>query len=444
MPFDLLITGGIILTMEPGCMPFQGAIGISNGKIEAIWEGEGSESDAHEFLDARGMIVLPGLINGHVHGDMTIVRGLLEDLTLQEQNRKVEPFNYLLDILSDEVRIISRKLTYAEALKGGTTFLCENMYWSLGAQSVQAMKDSGIRGALVEDARPDFTQPDRFFKTEEMGLLFDLFREEGFVPVIGGIAEEDFSIDRLKKLRAIQEQTGALLTMHLAETNWRLEAVQQMAGITSIHFLEKNGLLSDRLIGSHAVWVDDDEIEMLSVAGVKVVSTPVCEMKIADGIAPIPKYLQKGITVGLGTDGALWNNSSDLFGEMKTLALLHKLNSGVRSISARQALEMATIQGATVFGIQDETGSLREGKRADIILLNANQLHMAPLRWKHLDNVFSMVVFCATANDVEHVILGGEPVVFNNKLLTLDERELLLEVETISESITNKLPKEWL
>jgi 5-methylthioadenosine/S-adenosylhomocysteine deaminase len=203
--------------------------------------------------------------------------------------------------------------------------------------------------------------------------------------------------------------------------------------------LHQNGFLEDWLIGSHAVWVDDEEVGLMAEGGVRVVNTPVAEMKIADGIAPVPKYLASGIRVGLGTDGALWNNCNDLFREMKALVLLHQIGSGIRSLNAGQALEMATIGGASVFGLETEQGSISAGKRADLVLVDTAGAHLRPLRWRTPSNIVSNIVYCATGQDVHTVIIGGRPVVVARALQTLDENDVIAEAQAIGDRIAEAI-----
>jgi 5-methylthioadenosine/S-adenosylhomocysteine deaminase len=442
MSFDIIVEGGIVVSMEHASEPFIGSIAIKDGHIEAIWEGSDIREKAREHIDAQDMIVLPGLINGHVHGDMTVARGLGDDKTLLEQNEAFYPLDFFGGLLSPEERVVSRQLTYIEAIKGGTTFLCENMFWSLGRESIQALHEVGIRGALVEDARPDFLDPKILVDTAQMIEFCRAAREAGFVPVIGSVAEEDYDDGLLQDIKQMAQECNALIHTHLAETDWRIERVKNDFNTTPVRYLHANDFLGDWLIGSHAVWVDEEEAEFLAECGVRIVNTPTAEMKIADGIAPVPSYLSKGIPVGLGTDGAMWNNCNDLFREMKAVVLLHQVGSGIRSITAQQALEMATIQGAVVFGQDAELGSIAPGKLADVVLVDTNQPHLRPLRWRHHSNIVSNVVYCATGRDVHTVIIDGQPIVVARELQTLCESDVIAEAQAIGDRLAKAIALE--
>ncbi|MFF2447413.1 amidohydrolase family protein [Neobacillus sp. NPDC058068] len=442
MGFDLVVSEGIIVTMTPGSKPFIGSLGITNGKIEFIKEGRIHPSEGKECLDARGKIISPGLINGHCHGDMTVVRGLADHLTLKEQNEKFAPYHFLYDLLSNQDRYYSRQLTYIEALRSGTTFITENMYWSLGLDSIKAMAETGIRGALVEDVRSDFTNPHSLVSLEYLMNFKEKCEQKDIIPILGSVSEEDFDENLMDQIFRMAEASNLLVTQHLAETTWRVNMCKERFGKTPVQFLSDNRLLSQNLIGSHSIYIDEEEIKSMAASGTKVINTPVCEMKIADGVAPIPEFLREGVITGLGTDGALWNNSNDMFREIKGLILLQTISKGIRSLHAKQALEMATIDGAKIFGVEDRIGSLAIGKEADFVVIDASAPHLRPLRIGPHENVFSTLAYNVTGSDVESVYISGNPVVYHKQLLTLDENEIIQEVQAASERVVKEIPEE--
>jgi 5-methylthioadenosine/S-adenosylhomocysteine deaminase len=434
MAFDVVLSGGIILSAENGYEPFIGSVAFENGRIARLKHGPVPRGDAREWIDAAGKIVMPGLVNAHCHGDMTLARGFGDGLTLLEQIETFAPSNWFYAWIGDDDRYASRQLTYAEALLSGTTFLCENMYWSLGARSVGAMAQSGISGALCEDIRKDFSRPDVFVEDEWLREFAGLCREQGLVPVLGGVSEEDFDRETVLRIRRKAEAIGMPETRHLAENDWRVELIRRKFGSTPVRFLADAGALHGGMIGSHGVYVDEEEARMLAENGVSIANTPLCEMKIHDGVAPIPLYLKAGVNVCLGSDGAMWNNVNDIFSEMKGMALLHSLHSGPRALGAKDVLNMATVNGYRAFGITD-AGTLAEGMRANVILLNATGAHMAPLRLGRYENVTSAVVYCATGRDVTDVFVGGGHVVKDGALTTLNLPELIARVAAAAEKI---------
>ena len=189
------------------------------------------------------------------------------------------------------------------------------------------------------------------------------------------------------------------------------------------------------------VYASDEEVRQLAKTDTKVVNTPLCEMKIDDGIAPIPQMVQEGVTVCLGTDGAMWNNSNDIFREMKGMALLHSINSGVRSLKKTDILDMATINGAKCFGMEQDYGTIEEGKKADFILIETRVPHMQPLLMGENETVTSTLVFNTTGQDVTDVFVDGRHVVRDGKLLTADVNYVIGRVQEAAEKIASALSK---
>ncbi len=351
---------------------------------------------------------------------MTLGKGLGDDLTLLEQNEAFGDSSWFYDYIDDDDRYYSRQLTYCEALLSGTTFIVENMYWGLGTRSVQAMNQVGIRGALAEDIRKDFSNPDIMHSPKDISEFAKHCKENNILPIIGSISEEDFHRERLQKISEITKSHSLITTFHLAETTWRLQLIKEKFNTSPIKFLYENGVLGEKVLGSHVVHLDSEEIKLLASTGTKVVNTPLCEMKICDGIAPIPEMVKAGVCVCLGTDGAMWNNSNDIFREMKGMSLLHTINSGIRSLDKKEILDMATLNGAKAFGLEELYGSIEKGKKADFILIETNSPHMQPLVLGDHENVTSAVVYSATGSDVAHVFVNGRQVVENHKLLDID------------------------
>ena len=435
MKYETGISGAVIVSAHNGYRPFIGSVGVLHGRIETVAEGQIKSEECEVFIDADGKILMPGLVNGHCHGDMTMARGLGDDLTLLEQNHKFADTGWFYTLIQDEDRYYSRQLTYCEALLSGTTFIMENMYWGLGADSVRAMKEVGIRGALAEDVRVDFQKPDEFISEEALTDFINLCRENDLIPVLGGISEEDYETKRLKKIQAIAEIRGISITSHMAENTWRQDIVREKYGTSAIDYLHKNSLLGKKVIGSHEVYASAEEVFQLADTQTKVVNTPLCEMKIQDGIAPIPEMVRKGVTVCLGTDGAMWNNSNDIFREMKGMSLLHSLNSGVRSLKKTDILDMATRNGAKCFGLEKEYGTIEAGKKADFILIETKVPHMQPMLIGEKETVTSALVYNATGQDVTDVFVDGRHVVKNREIQTADVSVIMKKVQETSEKI---------
>jgi len=436
---DLGIDNVIVVSGNFGYEPFRGSLCVRGGLIAEVRKGGVSPGECAEWIDGGGKILMPGLVNCHCHGDMTLARGLGDDMTLLEQNEAFHSHNWFRRYITDADRFYARQLTYCESLLAGCTFVCENMYWGLEGKSVSAMTEIGIKGALVEDVRRDFADSGSLLPDSVIRDFSAACRESGLVPVVGLPAEEDWETESLQKIFTKLENVDALQTMHLAENEWRLELIQKKYGMRPVEYLAWNGFLHDRLIGSHVVCADENDLGLLKKANVKIANTPLCEMKIADGIAPVPEMVRRGLTVGIGTDGALWNNSNDIFREMKGMSLLHTVSGGIRSLSKKNILDTATRGGAAVFGLEAEIGMVKEGMKADIILIDVDKPHLQPLVLGKNENVTSAIVYAATGGDVTDVFVNGKRLVKNGVLTTADVRTLISEVRRTAEKIAGEI-----
>jgi len=437
--YTLGIDNVIIVSGNFGYEPFAGSVCIQGQRIAEVRKGPVPRNECAEWIDGGGKILMPGLVNCHCHGDMTLARGLGDDMTLLEQNETYDSHNWFQKYINDDDRYYSRQLTYCESLLAGCTFVCENMYWGLGDRSIQAMGEIGIKGALVEDIRQDFTDLESLLPDDALREFSSNCRRAGLVPVIGWPAEEDWETELLQKIFTKLQNIDVLQTLHLAENDWRVDIIQKKYGARPIEYLAQGGFLHDRLIGSHVVFADENEIGLLKRANVKVANTPLCEMKIADGIAPVPEMLRQGLTVGIGTDGALWNNSNDIFREMKGMSLLHAVTSGIRSISKKVILDMATTGGAAVFGMEAEIGMVKEGMKADMILIDANKPHLQPMVIGRNENVTSAIVHNATGGDVTDVFVNGKRLVKDGALTGIDVPSLIARVRQAAEKIAKEI-----
>ena len=432
--FDVVICNGIIVSASYDYHPFVGSVGIEGDKISYVGSKKLSHLDGYQCIDASNMIVMPGLVNGHCHGDMAFAKGVGDELTLEEQMNDFGKLNWFFDDLTEEDRYYCRLFTYCEALLNGTTLIMENMFWSLPSKTIDAFSKVGIRGAAAEDVRPDFLESDTFHKNENLEKFKQECNASGIIPVFGTLPEEAFSDFRLKKVKKIIDDHDVFYTSHLAETTWRREIVLKNMQTTPVKALSRYGLLSSKYIASHAVQVDTEEIMLMADAGVKVVSTPICEIKIQDGIAPIPEMLEADIVVAVGTDGAMWNNVNDIFRELRCMALLHNYIHGLGTLSAKTLLDMGTINGAKLFDKEEELGAIEEGKLADVITVNCLNSRMQPMRLTS-DSVLSNLIFCAQGSDVCDVIVDGKPRVINKQILDVNFNEIIQYVGNLSKRV---------
>jgi 5-methylthioadenosine/S-adenosylhomocysteine deaminase len=234
----------------------------------------------------------------------------------------------------------------------------------------------------------------------------------------------------LKRAKDIARQKNVKLFVHLAETKTEAEQIQEQHGATPVRYLESLGLLDEDTICVHCVWLEDNEIEILGKSGAKVSTCPQSNMKLGSGIAPLKKILDSGISVGLGTDGCASNNRLDMFSEMDICAKLHKVKDlDPTALPAKSVLEMATIGGANVLGLENKIGSLTPGKQADIILLDLKKPHLQP--FYHSD----LLVYGASGADVDTAIIAGKIVMQDRKVLTFDVDQAMAEVRKLAKNL---------
>jgi 5-methylthioadenosine/S-adenosylhomocysteine deaminase len=424
-----LIEGGIVVTMADargGVRP-GASVAVEHDRIAAVGcrEELRRRFPAAQLLDAGGSVVLPGLVNAHSHTDLQVLKGLAEGLDLHGWDADPQLLELLAELdRRDSVGLIEAALRagYAQMARGGTTFVgefsCADPAFPV---AFEVLKEMGLSGALVTDkASP-----------AGLGTPPDGFRFLAHLPEEEALTEED-----LRTAEAEAASGNAWLTMHAAETRKRLELVQARFGLSTIRLLARHHLLSRRTILSHAVHVDAEEIRLIAESGAGVVASPAAEMKLADGISPLVAMAEAGIPLGLGTDCALCNNGVDLFAEMRTAGLLQKLASGPAAMGPAELLRMATLGGATLFGMEHELGSLEEGKRADLCLVDATGLAMRPLlAVGPRTNVLANLVFSATAADVTHTMARGRWVVADRRLVNQDEAQLAARLQYAAEHL---------
>jgi len=438
---DLIITNGTVVTMDSGHRIIEnGAIAVSHGRIVAV--GTTAEIQkayfAPETMDLQGRMVVPGLINGHTHIPMTLFRGLADDLDLQEWLTKYIFPAEAKNVTEDFVRAGTR-LGLAEMIRGGTTTYCD-MYYFEDAIAEETSK-AGVRAVLGETVI-DFPVADNKTNAEAMAYVEKFVKRwqgnELITPAIAPHAPYTVSEEHLRAVRAFSDRTGAPIVTHISETKREVEDSLKAKNASPVDYLDRIGFLNERVIAAHMVWPTAAELETLKRLKVGVVHNPQSNMKLASGVAPVPKMLTAGIRVGLGTDGAASNNDLNMWEEMDTAAKLHKVFSGdPKVLSAEEAFEMATIRGAQALHLDREVGSIEVGKHADLVIIERDDLNQIPLY-----NVYSDLVYATKAADVITVIINGKTVMRDRKLLTLDESAIKesarLFRDKVAKSLTSK------
>jgi len=435
---DLLVLGGTLVSMDKERrIILDAGIAVVGGRIVAV----GSRRDisgtytAPQKVNADGRLIVPGLINGHTHIPMTLFRGLADDLDLQDWLTKYI-FPAEAKNVSEEFVRAGTRLGLAEMIRGGTTTYCD-MYYFEDAIADETAK-AGVRGVLGETII-DFPVADNKTNAEAMAYVERFVKNwqgnDLIVPAIAPHAPYSVSEEHLKAARAFSDRTGAPIVMHISETKREVDDSLKAKGASPIDYLERIGFLSNRLIAAHVVWPNAGEIGILKRAGVGVVHNPQSNMKLADGVAPVPKMMQEGLRIGLGTDGAASNNDLSMWEEMDTAAKLHKVFSGdPKVMSAKEAFELATIRGAQALHLENEIGSIEKGKRADLVIVERDSLNQIPLY-----NVYSDLVYATKANDVETVIINGRIVMRDRRLLTLNEQEIKASARRFRDQVNRSL-----
>ena len=436
MTADLLISGGLVLTFnKTNEVIEEGGVAVVGDRIVVVDEASllSREIEAREHLDVSGCLVMPGLVNVHTHAAMTCLRGLADDLPLQEWLHK-----YIFPVeathINDESAYWSTMLGIVEMIRTGTTTFCDGYFYEDSA--ARAVSDSGIRAILAQGVidfpAPGVPDPKMNLKVAEAFVMRWQAKSSLLRPSVFCHSPYTCSPDTLSRAKEICLEHGVLFQVHLAETQSELDEIQERFGRRPVGHAEALGLLDAGTLCHHAVTVNDDEIDLLAQAAVGVSHNPESNMKLASGVAPLPQMLAAGVRVGLGTDGCASNNNLDLLQEMDTAAKLHKIHQGNPALcSAVQVASMATKGGAAALGMTEEIGTLEPGKNADLIVIDLNQPHLTPMY-----EPCSHLVYTARGADVRDVVIDGKVVMRQRRLLTVDQMEVMAKVSEIAEAIS--------
>ena len=434
---NILIKNATILTMNSNRDIIKnGTIAIDKDKIIDVGPTSQIEKkySADKIIYAQNKVVLPGLINTHTHIPMTLFRGYADDMPLKTWlEEKIWP---LEQHLTAEDCYVGALLGCLEMIKSGTTCFAD-MYYFL-EKIAQAVEESGLRANLCY-ALLDFGNQEIGEELIKVGMqdIKNLHeRANGRIHCsFGPHATNTCSADLLKKAKKAADQLKVNIHIHVSETKNEFEKFKIEYGKTPIEYLKDLDFLGPNVLAAHCVWLTDNDVRLLKETDTKVAHNPISNMKLASGIAPVPKLLASGVTVALGTDGCASNNNLDLFEEMKTTALIHKVNSlNPTLVSAQQAVEMATINGAKALGIENYVGSIEPNKKADLIIVNAIKPH-----WVPLFNLYSNLVYSSQGNDVETTIVDGQILMENQQIKTIQELEVIELAQKTAENLVKKV-----
>lgn len=423
---DILIRNGRIITVDNQNRIIEnGTVLIRSDTIIKIGTAdEMGEIKADCIIDAKNGIIMPGLINTHTHLPMSLFRGFADDMPLVIW---LNDYMFKLEakyIDAETVRC-GTLLSCAEILLSGTTTCCDGYFHEEAV--AKAVHEAGIRAVLGQGVI-DFPAPGVADPSLNVEHAADFARRfKNFYPRITSSifchSPYTCSQDTLVNAKQAARDAGVLFQIHVAETKSENEQMRQLYRKTAVEYLDSIGILDSNTILVHAVWVTDQDIEIIRQRGSSISHNPESNMKLASGIAPVLDFIRAGVPTGLGTDGSASNNNLDLFTEMDSAAKLHKVHRcDIGVLDVLSVLKMATIEGAKAIGLGEITGSLEVGKRADIIILDTHKPHLVPMY-----HPISHLVYSATGADVRDVIIDGNIVVRDRKITTLDLDSILIK-----------------
>ncbi|MDQ3755165.1 MAG: 5'-deoxyadenosine deaminase [Acidobacteriota bacterium] len=426
MSSSILIRNGLIVTMDAANSIINGDVLVKDNCIAAI--GEVGEK-ADEVIDASGCAVLPGFVQTHVHLCQTLFRGAADDLPLIDWlKQRVWPMEAAHTPASLRA---SARLGVAELIKGGTTCALTMETVRHTAEVFRVVEETGFRatvGKCMMDAGGDvpaelLEETDNSI-AESLALLAEWHGRDGgrirycFAPRFTISCTHEL----LERVANLAREKSVMVHTHASENLTEIAMVESTTGQRNVAYLSSVGLTAPHVALAHCVHLHDSEIDILARTGTHVAHCPSSNLKLGSGIASVVQLLERGVSVSLGADGAPCNNRLDMFTEMRTAALLQKVIHGADALPAVRVLRMATIDGAMALGLSREIGSLELGKRADISLIELDQLHSTPQ-----PDIISSLVYAATASDVRTVIINGKIVLRERELLTLNEAKVINE-----------------
>lgn len=441
-PVDWLCTARYVITMDPARRVIEnGAVAIQGDRIAAVGTRAELEKQYHPAhrLDRPDALIAPGLINTHTHAPMSLLRGVADDLRLQDWLEKFIFPAEARNVTADFVRWGTRLACLEMLLSGTTTYT--DMYYFEDVIADETRR-AGMRGVLGETII-GFPVPDAKTPSDALALTaryIERFRNDPLiVPAVAPHALYTNSEQTLRAARALADRYAVPLIIHVAETKRERDDALAKWGKSPVAVLDSWGVLTGRTLAAHAVWIDDADIATLKARRTGVAHCPSSNMKLASGVAPLVKMLAAGLAAGVGTDGpAGSNNDFDLLEEIDLAAKLQKVTTGdPRAIPAMQALELATLGGARVLGLEREIGSLEAGKRADLITVRLDVPNAVPVY-----DIVSQLVYALKGADVRDAMINGSIVLSDRRAVNLDEPEILAKAAEYGAKVRASLKRQ--
>ena len=432
---SLWIVNALILTQNSSREVLRGHIEINDSRIVAIHDQEQVVPAKVRTLDASGLVLMPGLIQPHIHLCQTLFRNLADDLELMDWlSQRIWPLESAHD---DESLYLSAQLGIQELLASGTTCILDMATVHHTEAVLRAVRDSGIRANVGKclmdhpETTPIYMRQDPDVALAEARELFNQWHgsENGRIQVSYAprfvVACSEYL---LEQVRDLAEEQGAIIHTHSSENEKEVELVRSLVGQENAAYLHSIGLMSERLVLAHCIWLNEAEMGHLQTSGTHVVHCPSSNLKLASGFAKVPEMLAQGINVALAADGAPCNNNLSALQEMRLAALLHKPGRGPRTLPASAVLDMATRNGAKAMGLADQIGSLEVGKQADLIALDLNQpANFLPYHEDEIppyEQLASAIVYASQPSHVKWTLVAGEMVAIDGRALRIPARDL--------------------
>ncbi len=394
------------------------------------------EFQASEVIDCGGKVLMPGLVNSHTHVPMNLLRGLGDDLRLD-----VWLLGYIMPVerefVSPEFVKLGTSLACAELIRSGVTSFADMYYFE--DQVAEAAAEAGLRAVCCQTILK-FPSPDAASYEESLAAsekMIKKWKDHSLItPAIAPHASYTSTVDILESAAAMAQKYDVPLHIHIAETAQEVEDSLDTHDMPVVPYVEQFGIFQCKVIAAHCVHIDEREMHTLNKYGVGVAHNPTSNLKLSSGIAPVNRMLEQGLNVGIGTDGVSSNNDLDMFEEMRLAALLAKGSSGDPTVvPARTAIAMATSMGAKAIHLGDQTGSISEGKKADLILVDLQTLHNSPQYRNDPEGVYAQLVYAAKSTDVTDVMVDGKWLMRSKELLTIDLDELLPRAQALAKDI---------
>jgi 5-methylthioadenosine/S-adenosylhomocysteine deaminase len=436
---ETLFTNALVLTMDENFSQYHpGAVAVRGDSIVAVGKDEELKKEyaAQETIDCQGKILMPGLINAHTHVPMTLLRGLADDLRLD-----VWLMGYMMPVerefVSPEFVRLGTLLACAEQIRSGVTTFNDMYYFE--EDVAKAAADAGMR-AVCGQTVMKFPAPDAASYEDSLQMAREFIQRWKdhplIVPAVSPHAPYTCTDEILRATAELAKEFDVPLHTHLAETAFEVENIREEHGIPVIPYVKKQGLFEAKVIAAHCVHVDPGEIRTLQHARAGVAHNPSSNLKLASGFAPVMKMLETGLNVGIGTDGPASNNDLDMFEEVRLAAFVAKaVTNDPTSLPAPSALLMATRLGAQALHIGHLTGSIEPGKRADLIVVDISPLHNSPSFKRSPDNAYAQIVYAGKSTDVSDVMVNGNWLMREHRLLTVNEEELLTQAAEVARKI---------